>query len=70
MSHTLLRRIERHLKKTRMAPTAFGRESMRDPQLVFDMRRGREVRRLTEARILAFIDAHEKMMEAVQCGRR
>lgn len=38
----ILRRIERFLNDTNMAPTRFGREAVRDPRLVFDMRRGRE----------------------------
>ena len=70
MSHTLLRRIERYLKKTRTAPTRFGREAARDPKLVFDLRRGRQARRRLEARINAFIDTREEMMEALRCGRR
>lgn len=39
---TLLRQIERFLRETNMAPTRFGRNSVRDPRLVFDMRNGRE----------------------------
>lgn len=38
----LLRKIERFLRDTNMAPTRFGRNSVRDPRLVFDMRNGRE----------------------------
>lgn len=39
---TLLRQIEIFLRETGMAPTRFGRDAVRDPRLVFDMRRGRE----------------------------
>lgn len=39
---TLLRQIEIFLRETDMAPTRFGRDAVRDPRLVFDMRRGRE----------------------------
>jgi len=39
---TLLRKIERFLRSTGMAPTHFGRTSVRDPRLVFDLRNGRE----------------------------
>jgi 2,4-dienoyl-CoA reductase-like NADH-dependent reductase (Old Yellow Enzyme family) len=70
MSLSLLRRIERYLKKTRTSATTFGRESVRDPQLVFDLRRGRQARRPLEARVHAFIDAREQLMEALRCGRR
>lgn len=38
----LLRLIERFLRETQMAPTRFGRDAVRDPRLVFDMRNGRE----------------------------
>ena len=70
MHMTLLRRIEKYLKKTRTAPTRFGREAVRDPQLVFDLRKGRQPRRLTEARVHAWIDGQEKLMEAERCRRR
>ena len=39
---TTLRKIEKFLNETGMAPTRFGRDSVRDPRLVFDMRNGRE----------------------------
>lgn len=70
MSTRLLRRIERYLKKTRTSPSKFGLEAVRDPQLVFDLRRGRQARRRLEARVDAFIDLREKMMEAARCSRR
>lgn len=38
----ILRRIEEFLRNTGMAPTRFGRDAVRDPRLVFDMRNGRE----------------------------
>ncbi|MBB3983360.1 2,4-dienoyl-CoA reductase-like NADH-dependent reductase (Old Yellow Enzyme family) [Sphingobium fontiphilum] len=38
----LLRHIERFLKESGVAPTRFGRECVRDPRLVHDLRRGRE----------------------------
>ena len=56
---TLLRRIERYLRATRTAATAFGREAVRDPRFVFDLRLGREPRRETERRVIAFLDARE-----------
>jgi hypothetical protein len=54
-----LRRIERYLHMTRTAPTTFGRECARDPQLVFDMRRGREPRLNLRRRIETYLDARE-----------
>jgi 2,4-dienoyl-CoA reductase-like NADH-dependent reductase (Old Yellow Enzyme family) len=47
----LLRDIEKFLKARDITPTRFGRETIRDPQLVFRMRQGRELRRETEKRI-------------------
>ncbi len=37
-----LHSIERFLQQTGMAPTAFGRQAVRDPRLVFDLRNGRQ----------------------------
>jgi hypothetical protein len=39
----LLTDIEKHLARHRMAPSRFGRDAMRDPRLVFDLRKGRGV---------------------------
>jgi hypothetical protein len=50
-----LRTIERFLKKTGMAPTAFGRQAVRDPRLVFDLRNGRELTDRMERRLEHFI---------------
>lgn len=52
----LLRRIETHLRTSGMPPTRFGREALNDPQLVHDLRRGREPRPTTVARIAAYLD--------------
>lgn len=38
-----------------LAPARFGRMAVRDPRFVFDLRRGREPRPATEARVRAFI---------------
>ena len=53
----LLRRIERHLRDTDTPATTFGREAVRDPRFVFDLRHGREPRVETERRVHAFLDA-------------
>lgn len=57
---TLLRRIERHLRATATPPARFGREVLRDPRFVFDLRYGREPRPQTEARVNAWLDANEQ----------
>ncbi|MBB6123329.1 hypothetical protein [Sphingobium subterraneum] len=38
----LIRKIETFLRESGMAPTRFGRDAVRDPRLVFDLRNGRE----------------------------
>ncbi len=52
---SLLFQIERCLNRTRLTPTRFGRNALGDPRLVFDLRRGREPRPGTAARIEAYI---------------
>lgn len=39
---TLLPRINCFLKASGMSPTRFGREAVRDPRLLADLKRGRE----------------------------
>ncbi|HEY0625405.1 MAG TPA: hypothetical protein VGD10_01600 [Allosphingosinicella sp.] len=55
----LLRRIERHLRQSGMPPTKFGREAVRDPRFVFDLRNGREPRSSTSVRVAAYLDRLE-----------
>lgn len=52
----LLPRIERYLRRTQMAPAVFGREAVRDPRFVFDLRMGREPRIKTMRRVHAWLD--------------
>ena len=52
----LLRTIETHLRRTGMAPTRFGRGAARDPRLVHDMKRWREIGRALTARVIAYMD--------------
>jgi hypothetical protein len=54
----LLRRIERFLKETGMPPTRFGREAVRDPRLVLDMRNGREPGPRMERRVEHFMNIY------------
>jgi hypothetical protein len=53
----LLRTVENFLKLSNMPPTRFGREAVRDPRFVFDLRRGREPRPRTVERVRAFLEA-------------
>ena len=48
--------IERFLKITGMPPTRFGREAARDPRLVHDLRRGREIGARLAGRILSYME--------------
>lgn len=54
----LLLKIETYLRRTRMPPTRFGREAVRDPRFVHDLRRGRTVGDRVRLRVLAFIEDH------------
>lgn len=42
MERSLLQRIEVFLKESAMPPSVFGRDAVRDPRLVSDLRGGRE----------------------------
>ena len=54
------RRIEQYLRRTKTAPTRFGRDVLDDPRLVFDLRNGRELREKTAKRVLAWLDRREE----------
>jgi hypothetical protein len=53
----LLREVENYLKTTNVPPARFGRDVMRDPRFVFDLRNGRDPRSRTEKRVRAYLDA-------------
>ncbi len=55
----LLHRIERYLRRSGIPPTRFGRDAVRDPRFVFDLRNGREPRARTAARVSDYLDAQE-----------
>ena len=52
----LLREVEKYLKNTNVPPARFGRDVMRDPRFVFDLRNGREPRSRTEKRVRAYLE--------------
>lgn len=54
----LLSQIEGHLRRTRMAPTRFGRDAMGDPKFVLQLRDGREPRKKTIERVMRYLDEH------------
>lgn len=52
----ILRRIEKHLRATRMSASAFGRKAVGDPRLVFDLRHGRELGARITRRIETYLE--------------
>ena len=58
----LLREVEKFLRRSQTAPTRFGRDAVGDPRFVFDLRKGREPRPVTAARVRQFL-------ETAQCTR-
>ncbi len=52
----LLREVEKFLRRSDVPPTRFGREAVGDPRFVFDLRRGRDPRPGTVARVLAYLE--------------
>ena len=53
----ILRDVEQFLKNSSMPAAKFGREAVKDPRFVFDLRKGREPRPRTIERIRAFLEA-------------
>ena len=51
----MLGEVDAYLRKSGMAPTAFGRAAVNDPRLVQDLRNGRELRASTQQRIRDYI---------------
>lgn len=56
----LLRRIERHMRRSGMPPTRLGRAAVNDPNLVRDLRAGREPGAALTARVMAWLDRRER----------
>ncbi|WOE74719.1 hypothetical protein RB602_12820 [Parasphingorhabdus sp. SCSIO 66989] len=56
---TVLRTVERFLRRHDMPRTKFGRLAARDPRLVDDMRNGREPRKAMRERIEHFMNRYE-----------
>lgn len=53
----LLRDVEKFLSASQVSAARFGRDVMRDPRFVFDLRKGREPRAATITRVRAFLEA-------------
>ena len=52
----LLREVEKYLRQSEVAPTRFGRDVVGDPRFVFDLRKGRDPRPRTIARVRAYLE--------------
>lgn len=65
----LLSRVERYLRKSATPPTRFGRDAVRDPRFVFDLRNGREPRPETIERVSAYLAQAETALGDSACGR-
>jgi 2,4-dienoyl-CoA reductase-like NADH-dependent reductase (Old Yellow Enzyme family) len=55
----LLRRVETYLRRSGMPAARFGREAVRDPRFVFDLRKGRSPGPRIARRVCAYLDKHE-----------
>lgn len=53
-----LRSIELFLRRTGMAATTFGREAVRDPRFVHDLRKGREISARMARRVEHFMNIY------------
>lgn len=53
----LLREVEKFFAASQISAARFGREAMRDPRFVFDLRKGREPGHRTVKRVRAFLEA-------------
>lgn len=56
MPMSMLHIVEQFLRETGMAPTRFGRDAVRDPRIVLDMRNGRLPSERMCRRLGRFID--------------
>ena len=57
----LITRINRHLRCTGMPPSRFGRRAVGDPNLIRQLRAGRQLRPSTEQRVAEYLDQQERV---------
>ena len=63
-SEKLVADIAKFMAAHKMTPTAFGKMALGDPNLVFDLEQGREVRWSTESRIRKAMKDHASRQSA------
>jgi hypothetical protein len=56
----LLRKIEQFIHEYQIPPTRFGRQCVRDPRLVFDLRLGREPGDRVRRRVEHFMNTYRR----------
>jgi hypothetical protein len=56
----LLRKIEQFIHEFQIPPTRFGRQCVRDPRLVFDLRLGREPGDRVRIRVEHFMNTYRR----------
>ena len=61
---SLLQSVERHLHRTGLSASGFGRKIAGDPRLVFDMRRGRRPKEALQQRLLEAVSNHVPPVDA------
>lgn len=61
----ILTGIERFIARHQLPPTTFGRKAIGDPNLIPNLRDGRELRRATEKRVRAFMETYSSSPTAV-----
>ncbi len=62
--HPIAREIDEFLERHSMSPVTFGREAMRDPHFVRDLRNGRRLWPETEAKVRAFMEGYADQQAA------
>ena len=67
---TLLMRIERYLRRSRIPATRFGRDVVGDPRLIHDIKHGRQLRPALRRRVEAFLEEAEAELARKKCRRR
>ncbi|MBB4618649.1 hypothetical protein [Sphingomonas abaci] len=65
MTKALLTDIDAFLEKHGVTPVSFGRQAMRDPHFVRDLRAGRRVWPETEQRVRSFMTAFRSQPDQV-----
>ena len=65
----VLRRVEKYLRRSGISATRFGREAVRDPRFVFELRNGREPRAAVMRRVRDYLDAGEAALGERPCSR-